>query len=291
VRTTAEARTTAESRALQQLTTDDSWLAIVANDQRRSLVAVRERAGLPVTTDELRALKADIVAALAPEASGVLLDPDFALPALVDDGVVPRDTGILVAIERSGARDEHGLRVADLVIAPPDVRRLGGTAAKLLVYVRPDREDADGPNGRLVSRLAEECAAADLLLIVEVLCYPLRDEDSSTYERRKPELGLEAALLVESCGAKVLKLESPGSEAACRRLTDALSVPWAVLSAGVDHQAFTSTLREAVAGGASGFIAGRSLWKEAALLRPAERRTFLLGEGRRRLAELNALLR
>jgi tagatose-1,6-bisphosphate aldolase len=137
---------------------------------------------------------------------------------------------------------------------------------------------------------AEACAADDLLLFVEVLTYRLGDEDPARYEALKPDLGLEAALLVESCGAKVLKLESPGNEAACRRLTDALTVPWAVLSAGVDHGTFTTTLREALAGGASGFIAGRSLWQEAALLEPPERRAFLVGEGRRRLAELIALL-
>jgi hypothetical protein len=66
--------------------------------------------------------------------------------------------------------------------------------------------------------------------------------------------------------------------------------PWAVLSAGVDHETFKRTLEEAIAGGASGFIAGRSLWKEAALLERDERRAFLEGEGRRRLAELLALL-
>jgi tagatose-1,6-bisphosphate aldolase len=286
----ARVRTTAESRAFQQVTTDDGWLAVVANDQRQSLVALRDGAGLPVTAEELRGLKADIVAALGPDASGVLLDPEFALPALVDDGVVARDTGILVATERSSPPAVNGIRVAEVMLAPADVRRLGGTAAKLLVYVRPDREDADGPNAQLVSRLAEACAAADLLLFVEVLTYRLGDEDPARYEALKPDLGLEAALLIESCGAKVLKLESPGNESACRRLTDALTVPWAVLSAGVDHGTFTTTLREALAGGASGFIAGRSLWQEAALLRPAERRAFLLGEGRRRLAELIALL-
>src|SRR5438067_5341147 len=67
----ARVRTTAESRALQQLTTEDGWLAIVANDQRQSLVALRERAGLPATAEELRRLKADIVEALGPDASGV----------------------------------------------------------------------------------------------------------------------------------------------------------------------------------------------------------------------------
>src|SRR5262249_10153599 len=96
--------TTAESRALQQLTTKDGRLAVVANDQRGSLVSMRERAGLPVTAEELRALKSDIAEALGPGASGLLLDPEFALPSLVDERVVPRDTGILVAVERRRPR-------------------------------------------------------------------------------------------------------------------------------------------------------------------------------------------
>ena len=283
-------QTTAERRALQQLTNERGWLAIVACDQRQSLAKLRQRAGLSADLDELRALKGDIVSALGPDASAVLLDPEIALPELVDDGLVPRDTGILVATERSGGHVSNGLRIVDLVLDPSDVRRLGGTAAKLLVYIRPDREDADGPNGRLVARFAAECAAADLLLVVEVLTYRLPDEDAAAFERRKPDLSLDAALLVESRGAKLLKLESPRSEAGCRHLTDSLSVPWAVLSAGVDHETFKVTLQQAVAGGASGFIAGRSLWKEAALLPAAERRSFLESDGRRRLAELLAFL-
>ena len=278
--------TTAEARAFQQLTRADGRLAIVASDQRQSLVKTRERAGLPATVAELREIKRNIVAALAPDASGVLLDPEIALPALLDEGIVPRDSGLLVAIEHSGARDEGGLRVTDLLLDPAGVRRLGGTAAKLLVYVRPDREDADGPNGQLVRSVVDACAAADLLLVLEVLTYRLPDEEPDRYEQLKPDLIREAALLAESCGARVLKLASPGDAAACSRITDSLRVPWAVLSAGVDHDTFVGVLREALAGGASGFIAGRSLWNEAAVLSAPERRAFLLGEGRRRLAEL-----
>ena len=70
-------------------------------------------------------------------------------------------------------------------------------------------------------------------------------------------------MLLQECGSKVLKLEYPGSADGCRRVTDALDVPWAVLSAGVDHDAFCAQLRDAMDGGADGFIAGRSLWKEA----------------------------
>jgi tagatose 1,6-diphosphate aldolase len=221
-----------------------------------------------------------------------LLDPEFALPALIDEGVVRRDTGVLVAVEVSGAIERRGFRETELLpdLGATGVRRLGGTAAKLLVYVRPDREDRDGPNGRLIAEVARDCAAADLLLVVEILTYRLADEDVDSYAAAKPRLIHAAALLAEACGAKVLKLESPGSEAHCRALTDALEAPWAVLSAGVDHQTFVATLREAMAGGASGFIAGRSLWKEAVLLSPAERRDFLRDEARRRLQELVALV-
>src|SRR5262249_61820681 len=100
---------------------------------------MRGGAGLPATADELRALKSDIAEALGPGASGLLLDPEFALPSLVDDRVVPRDTGILVAVERSGPRRENGLRVAELVLAPDGVRRLGGAAGSPLVGVPPPR--------------------------------------------------------------------------------------------------------------------------------------------------------
>jgi tagatose-1,6-bisphosphate aldolase len=97
-------------------------------------------------------------------------------------------------------------------------------------------------------------------------------------------------VLLEECGARYLKLEYPGSEAACRAITDAVGVPWAVLSAGVDHDVFTGYLRAARAGGASGFISGRSIWKDAVGLPAARRDAFLAGEGRRRLDELRALL-
>ena len=97
-------------------------------------------------------------------------------------------------------------------------------------------------------------------------------------------------MLLEACGAGLLKLEYPGSAAGCAAVTDAVGVPWAVLSAGVGHDAFVGQLRDAVAAGASGFIAGRSLWKEAAGMAGAERRAWLDGEVRRRFAELVAVM-
>ena len=284
--------TTSETRAVQQLSTENGALAVLAADQRVSLRGMFEQAGNGAAPADLRAFKRALVGALAPAASAVLLDPELALPDVVDQGLVPRQTGILVAVEVSGDEPDGDRHPARLLpdFGAAGVRRMGGTAAKLLVRIRADREDGDGQNARIVRQVADDCAAHDLLAVVEGLVFRLVDETEEEYRRRRPDLIRDCAVLLEACGARYLKLEYPGSEAACRTITDAVRVPWALLSAGVDHATFTGQLRAARAGGASGFIAGRSIWKDAVGLPAAERDAFLGGEARRRLEELLNLL-
>ena len=70
----------------------------------------------------------------------------------------------------------------------------------------------------------------------------------------------------------------------------AAGAPWAVLSAGVDHPTFLEQLRVALANGASGAIAGRSLWKDAVALDPVERVSRLERLALPRLREVQALM-
>jgi sulfofructosephosphate aldolase len=285
--------TVAERRALDQLSTPAGHLAILAADQRTKLVAAREAAGLAADPASLREFKLDLVEALAPLAPAVLLDPEIALPHVLEQGAFPARTGLLVSLERSGAiRAPGGLRAVELLPGhgAAGVRRLGGTGAKLLVRLRADREDGDGANAGVIRAVAADCAAVDLALVVEVLTYRLDDEDESLFAGRRAGLIRDGALLAEAAGARYLKLEYPGSEAACTAVTDALTSPWALLSAGVDHDTFVGQLRHARAGGASGFIAGRSIWKESVGMDRAGRREFLRGEARRRLEELLAVV-
>src|SRR3954468_7016981 len=256
--------TTAEQRAIGQLSAPGGRLAVLAADQRTKLVEALQGAGLPSDLASMQAFKADLVAAMAPVAPAMLLDPEIALPYVADEGALPARTGVLVSLERSGSRrGPDGLRAAELLpdVGASGVRALGGTGAKLLIRLRADREDADGANGALLRRAVADCAGEHLLLIVEVLIFRLDDETEERFAELRPLLIREAALLAESCGARYLKLEYPGSEHACREITDALSCPWALLSAGVDHDTFKVQLRAALSAGASGFIAGRSIWK------------------------------
>ncbi|HEY3766510.1 MAG TPA: hypothetical protein VGL44_15220 [Gaiellales bacterium] len=284
--------TTSEQRAIQQLSTAAGALAVVAADQRVSLRSMFDRAGQDGSLDGLREFKRALVSALGPGASALLLDPEIALPDVIHHGLVPRDAGLLVSLEISGAQRDGELHAARLIpgFGAAGVRRMGGTAAKLLVRLRPDREDASGQNAATVRAVVDDCAAHDLLAVVEGLVPPLPDEPDERFRSMRPDLIRECAVLLQECGAKYLKLEYPGSEEACRAISSAVDVPWALLSAGVDHDTFVGQLRAARAGGASGFIAGRSIWKDAVGLPAAERDAFLAGEGRRRLDELLELL-
>ena len=70
-------------------------------------------------------------------------------------------------------------------------------------------------------------------------------------------------------------------------LTEATDVPWMVLSAGVDHETFCRQVELACRGGASGFLAGRSIWKDALGLSRTARIENLTDVAVQRLRELS----
>jgi tagatose-1,6-bisphosphate aldolase len=67
-------------------------------------------------------------------------------------------------------------------------------------------------------------------------------------------------------------------------------VPWAVLSAGVDHATFVGQVATAMENGASGVIAGRSLWKDCISLDPEVCAARLEEIASARLREIEAIL-
>lgn len=286
------APSTAERRALQQITTSAGHFAVIAADHGQPLMDMLDGMGLSSAPKAQRAFKAALVETVGREASAVLLDPDVSLPAIIDDGRLPRDVGLLVRIEADGHDTWDGLRQSQLIpgLGAAGARALGATAAKIMVFLRADREDLHGHSARMVRSALEDCGSAGLLCVMELMTYKLEDETPDEFSARKKDLVVDGAVFLQECGTKVLKLEYPGSAQACRKITDAIDVPWAVLSAGVGHEAFCGHLRDAMDGGADGFIAGRSLWKEAVGLPEAECRRFLDDVARRRLEDLLAIL-
>lgn len=283
--------TTVERRAFSRLTTTQGRMLVVAADQRNGMRAVMNCPDGPehITLDELARAKSDLVQHLGNHAPAILLDPEVALPEVVRDGTLAPGTGLVVAMDASGFETVDGLRYTRYVpgVDPGTVRDLGGDAAKMLWYLRPDQPASVERVTAELDDLVRACATQKVLLIVEILLYKLEGESDEEYAQAFPALVAEAASIAVEHGAKVLKLPYPGTAEACAAVTRATAgVPWAVLSAGVDHETFLEQVRTAVSQGASGAMAGRSLWKDSLAMTSEEREHLLTTRARPRLAEL-----
>lgn len=285
---------TLERRALQSISTPDGSMLIVAADQRNGMKAAIKDApngSEAITREELAEVKADLVRHLANHAPAILLDPEVALPAIVDDGVLSRSTALVVGLDASGFETVDGLKYTRYVegVTPHSVRELGADVAKMLWYTRPDEQDADSRVAQEIRDLVAACEAEGLLLIVELLTYQLEGESDEEYAAAFPGLVADGAALAVAAGAKILKLQYPGSAEASAAVTEAAQgVPWAVLSAGVDHETFIGQVATAVANGAAGAMAGRSLWKDSLSFDAARREELLTTRALPRLRELAA---
>jgi tagatose-1,6-bisphosphate aldolase len=280
-----------QTSSLDDIATDEGTFAVVAMDQRNTLTRMFAAIGVTdPTPEELVAIKADAVQALGPSASAFLLDPSYGIPALTQvDKEVRSGLGILVAAE-PGDRQKYGEEprgTRDVALDAAWVRSQGGDALKFLIQVRADRPRGDGPDLtaeaiEVIRQVVEDCRAAGVPSVIENLIYALPGEELDPERRADAIIGAAAAL--DELHPDLLKLEYPGSPEACRRLADAISAPWAVLSAGVAFDEFTHVLQVSCdEGGASGFIAGRAVWKETVGMDREARRAFLADEGRRRL--------
>ena len=289
--------TTAERRGYQQICGDNDMMMVVAADQRggmRKVLADTPEEQANIDNAMLGRVKAGIVRHLANKGSCILLDPTCAVPGVVDKAVLARDTGLLIGLDDSGwDTDSSGYRLSKLVpgVDARRVRELGGTGAKLMVYLRPDTPAANVANLQIIRDCIADFAREDLLLVVEILTYRLEGESEEVYKARFPGLIVDSARISLELGAKVLKLPFPGTAAACAEITRLSDgVPWAVLSAGVDHETFIEQVDIAVRNGASGVIAGRALWKDSISLDDKVLADRLENVASPRLREIQAIL-
>ena len=228
-------------------------------------------------------------------ATGTLLDPEIGAAQCIADGSLPASAGLLVAIEATGYLGPSTARISRVLDgwSVEKAKRMGASAAKLLVYYHPEAANA-ADQERLVAGVAAECRAVDLALFVEPLSFSLVDGEKLTGEERR-RVVVETARRLTEVGGDVLKAEFPYDPSvtdrtrwreACAELDAATSLPWVLLSGGVDESTFEAQVATACEAGASGVLVGRSVWAEAATMEPADRDEFLATTGRSRLRRL-----
>ena len=281
---------------LSSISNSDGIFSIVAMDQRNTLKKMFTAVGVTATDEDMFGAKIAVASALSKAASGILLDPTWGVPAVNENDILPTTCGLLVAAENPDRGNFNGEPRPTKMIGQDAawVKSLGGQAVKVLVSMHPGRPmkagepDLTSETVELVRAIVADCKAQGIPSVIENLIYALPNAEPLT-DDQKENLIVESAILLNETKPDLLKLEFPMSERGCKRLADSLTVPWAVLSAGVAFDQFKKVITISCdAGGASGFIAGRSIWKEAIGMNKADQEKFLNSTAIARLEELNA---
>ncbi|MFM8312037.1 MAG: hypothetical protein ACKOAZ_09070 [Ilumatobacteraceae bacterium] len=261
--------------SLDSLRGSDGVFRVLAIDHRESLqrfIAPHDPAS--VSRDYIVELKRDLIRAISPLATGVMLEPEYSIPELVPD--LAPGVGFFAALEAQGYLERPGESVTTIMPgwSIEAAAASGASCAKLLLPYHPDRPLAASQEA-VATDVVSECRRVGIPVVLEPLFYDL-DDPADRLRVVRVTAERFAAL-----GPDLLKLPfpvDPGAEvssadriAACRQITAACAQPWAILSGGGTFESFADQVRDAIAGGASGFMVGRALWAEAARATGADR--------------------
>jgi tagatose 1,6-diphosphate aldolase len=267
-------------------------IAGAAVDHRDSLQAALAKRGLELDDAGITALKLRVAAALAPAASMILLDAEYSAAQALAAGAVPGATGLVVPLEAMGYGDVARVEQTAFLDgwSAAKARRLGASAAKLLLPYRADVPDQASRQEDVVRTAVAACREVGLALIVEPIVYRREGEDRAGGERFA-ELVVEAARRLAALEPDILKLQYPGSKDGCVRLTEACGplIPWVLLGGGASEDVIAGQIEDACRGGASGFIVGRTVFDAALVADPAESQRALEHRSRPLLERLAAI--
>ena len=307
--------TNGKFEGLMHISNAQGQFTIVATDQRGSLKRmINPQDPNSVTPEQMKEVKRALIKNLVGKkskgrASGVLVDPEYSYEQeFLKSCDIRADVGVLMSAETSGyggkgefapeAQLFGGLDAEEAVLK---IKNRGASAVKLLVYYRPDSPTREHQES-IVKAVGRACEKYDMAFLLEPVSHslesgPHKKRNPKEFSEIKPQIVIETARELtkpEYC-VDVLKAEFPlnlkyaeelgqDPSEACKELDEASQIPWVILSAGVDYEEFKENLKYAVDNGASGFLCGRAIWKEAVGREDMDE--FLLTTGVKRLNEL-----
>ncbi|MBI5930821.1 MAG: tagatose 1,6-diphosphate aldolase [Chloroflexi bacterium] len=282
-------------RGLKTTSTVYHTFSILAFDQRDNY---RKMLADPTDFALASQIKAEVVNILSSHVSAVLLDPIYGLKAALG---MAGSSGLLMTLEKTGYSGDSTARRVEFIDGwdVAKIKQMGASAVKILIYYHPDAGDVAEEIERVIYEVAREAHQYDLPLFVEPLSYSLDPtiiKDSAAFAEQRPAIVRETARRLGTLGGDVLKLEFPIDvafdadeihwQAACSAISEVSPVPWVLLSGGVNFDTFTRQVEIACRSGASGFLGGRAIWKEAVTMNTTDREDFLRHTGINRLVRL-----
>lgn len=271
---------------LDQFTQDGKFL-MLALDHRGSMKKLINPQDPDSVTDEaVISVKNEIIGSLKDQFSSLLIDEAWGLEACHE---VCQVKPFLLPLERSGYTDQAGKRVTELEFSVDQIKKMGASGAKLLVYFNPHLSTAKSQI-EIAWKVMEGCKELNFPLFLEIATYDLNEDKLVS---GKPGLVIESLRSFIAAGVipSVWKLEYPGDLESCQEITNMVGdTPWILLTGGDDYEVFKDHLKVAASAGAKGFLAGRALWKELPSLQGEEKEKFLSQVLLKRFSEISQII-
>ena len=283
----------------------DGRVKVLALDQSNSfkkfLRALYEKQGVKrePTYDDVMGAKLEITEILSKYSTAVLLDVNYGARQCLNSSALASGVGLIVRLEAS--RDPGIAGEYEPGWSVKQIKKMGGTAVKLLVYMDVEDKKATDFQMKFVQQVSKECAENDILLMTEELSYPRAGEDKNTpaYVGRRTKNIIESAELIGPF-TDILKLEYPADikmddvktqEKNLAELDAKAIRPWVLLSAGVKFDIFIKQVELAMKAGASGVMAGRAIFQEYFdYTTRADQQKFLKTTGIERMNQMNEIV-
>ncbi|MEQ8677342.1 MAG: tagatose 1,6-diphosphate aldolase [Aggregatilineales bacterium] len=272
-------------RHLSRCTTAEGHFVIMAIDHRNNLLdKLNQHAHAPLSDDDFVSFKQQVISGLSACSSAILTDPAYGIAKAITTHTITGQMGLLAPIEVTDYGLPPGQRSMKLIPnwSVEKIKRMGGDGIKLLLPYHP--ADDNEEKHHLIEQIVADCAKFDIPFFLEPIPYAL-DPNTPLPNPELLQINIEMCQTFSRMGVDILKLPFPVDpkqsqdlsewQAACEAVTSACSVPWALLSAGVNYETFAKQVVVACKAGASGVIVGRAVWAEAVELHGDERQNFV----------------
>ena len=269
---------------LKKLCTDKAHFQMLAVDQRPPIFNIISNAkGRKHTYDEVVECKKLITSNLSQLATAILMDPNYSLSNILQYN---KSKGLIITLEDHSFIETERGRYSDSIQnwSVEKIKKIGGDAVKVLAWYRPDADsESIEHQKKYVKKIGEECEKYSIPFLLELLVYPFQDDENHTteYQEQKQKKSQHVINSVKEFSkdeykVDIFKLESPvdsndlegeisqATEEAFKDLSNATNnKPWVVLSSGMGKDSFYKCLELAYKNGASGYLAGRTIWLDA----------------------------
>lgn len=257
---------------------------MLAVDQRPPIFnLITDSTGQSYTYSQVVECKRLISQHLSKLATAILMDPHYSLSNILRFN---QSKGLVITLEEHSFIETQKGRYSRNIDnwSVEKIKKAGGDAVKVLAWYRPDAdEESIEHQQEYVKKIGEECEKYSIPFLLELLVYPFKDDENHTTEyqeqkQKKTQHVIDSVkeFAKDEYKVDIFKLESPvdssmlegditnETEKAFSDLAEATNdKPWVVLSSGMDKDSFYKCLELAYINGASGYLAGRTIWLDA----------------------------